>query len=586
MISEQKTQVWVAIIQIVVIIALALAFYTGPSKLLKALDEGTNSISASVLAGTYKATNGNEDPKSAVIAAANDTWVMFVHRPWQILEFGSIKMAEKHEDKILSMTPKSKARQAYIEKLGKDEEHFTTDWGVKRTGYLMFSFIPNLILFLVIFLLCILIWAYKILTIIFCIMGIFVFICALVPMFGGIRLLQNWGAKVIGSAAITIIVSFFLAVVFAFNTAVFKMIDVYGLMIVIILQVVIAVVIYVKRESLFELFTMVRLAASGSVPVNKQMRRDANIENRVMEYTRGLNLRRNKGSYSEDYDSGYDSNSSTYSEDKMKKRSSEYRKAEAPKPTYNGEVVGFKELYNEIEEDTRNDNESFKQLMKKAEEILERQYQILKESAEEKAQKLGKAPEYHSFVHKVNTREALGAKRFDNREVIAVASQLQRVLRAGGRTEDVYNSFEKEKNMEVKRPKNLVEVQIGQEKIDIDKDEAQKIEIHDISSKYTNEFNNDYSKKYDPQFMEELIKTHGHKQVRFMLDKMKEIQSKDKNIYNPAGYLVKGLKNNERDEVKPKANIKPKDNIKPKPNIKPKANIKPKTNIKMRGGED
>jgi hypothetical protein len=545
MLSEQKTQVWTAMIQIVVVIALAMAFYTGPSEFLKAVDDGTDELSKIVLAGTYKATNKGEDPDKAVMAAANDVWIIFVHRPWQILEFGSVEMAKDYEDKILSLKPKSKARQKIIEDIAKDEEHFTTDWGIKRVGYLIFSFIPNLVLFLVILVLCLLIWAYKILTIIFCLLGIFVFILALIPMFGGIRLLQSWGSKVIGSGAVTVVVSFFLAVVFAFNSAVFKLIDVYGLLVIILLQLVVAAVVYIKRESLFEMFTMVRLAASGAVPVNKQMRRDTNIESKVLEYTRNLGIRRNKGYENE----GYESREGSSSESSIRKGTNQYKEALKSEPSFTGETVSFKDLYNEIEEDTKSDNENFKALMKKAEEILERQYEILTKTAEERAEKLGKEPEYHPFVYKVKTRQALGVDRFDNREIVAAAKELQRVLNAGGSEEDLIRSFEKEKDTKIERPKNLIEIRISDEKVEIDRDEAEKIEIKDLSKDYVNEFNKDYNKNYDPEFMEELIKKYGHEQVRYMLDKMKQIQLKEKSIYNPAGYLIKGLKSNERDNV-------------------------------------
>ncbi len=575
MAAEQRTQIWVAIIQVIIVIALATAFYKGPSGMLDAINEGTNGISKAVLAGTYRATNEGQDPDSAVMAAANNTWYMFVHRPWQILEFGSVEMAKKHEDEILSLPSLSDARQVIIDELAEDEVHFTSDWGIKRVGYLLFSFIPYLILFLIIAVLCLLIWAYKFLTITFILLGIFVFICALIPMLGGIRILQSWLSKVIGSAAITVVVSFFLAIVFAFNTVLYGFIDEYGIFVVVIVQLVIAAVIFFKRESLFELFTMARLAASGAYPVNKQMRRDTNIENRVMEYSRNLNLRRNKNSsyYDEESKDEINSSGSNTSEGSIRNSAKAYNTTNKARQTgipnsdkgLERQTVGFGDLYDEIQEDTKSDNENFKELMKKAENILEKQYELLGKTAEEKAEKLGKEPKHHPFVYKVQTREALGAKKFDDREVIAVAKQLQRTINAGGSAEDLVKGFENSKDFEVSRPKNLIEIKIGEESYKIDRDEAKKIEIKDISKEYADEFNKDHNKNYDPQFMEEIIKKYGHTQVRYMLDKMKEIQLKEKSINNPAGYMIKGLKNNHRDSVGKKT---------------------PEGNINMRGNKD
>lgn len=547
-IQDQKVQIWVALIQTVIVVALAMYFFTHPMDLLKNVDEGSKALSQLVLAGAYKAGhNGNSSQNSAVMAAANDIWMMFVHKPWQLLEFGDTSLAGKEEKNILSYPPGAKERKEHIKRLAKDNKHFTPDWGAKRLGFMIFYLPAMLAMALCILFLCLLILAYQLLTILYALFGVFVFVIALIPFFG-ISVVKVWLSKIIGSSGIKVVVCFCLGIMFAFNSALFKVADVYGWIVLLFLQIVIVFVIVWKKDSLFDFFTAIRLAPQNTQAFNRQLRRDPNVEGKIREYAKNTKIPRIRRSNSKE--PVYKSKEEKKKEENTAKEKwskppieRQHDKDKSKDPGFDPSVYNNQLYYSEPQEDTKNNHGSFKQLMKKAEEILQKQYELSKSAAENKAEKMGKEPEYTPWVHKVNTREALGAPKFEQKEIVAAARELERVLKAGGRPEDLYSQEVQKTQHSVQRPNSVMEIIVNGQKTVIDIEEADKIEQKDMSEEYVREFNRNYDTKYDKAFMEKLIRKYGQYQVREILDRMKELQAKNGHIKNPAGYLTQSLKN-------------------------------------------
>ncbi len=567
-IQNQKTQVWVAIIQTALIVAIALYFFNNPMQILKQVDNGSKAISKSVLAGTFKANNSGASPESAVMAAVDNIWSAYVHQPWQMLEFGNMEMAKREENKILSLSPGSKERKEYIKKLAEDEKHFTPDWGVKRLGLQIAYAIPLILIFAVIAIMCFFMISYQVLTILFTLLGAFVLVLALIPFFG-MKILQNWAAKIIGFASIKVIICFCIGVMLAFMTAIFKLSDQYGWILTLLLVVISVLSIIWKREALLELFTLIRLTPQNPSMINKQLRKDSNVESRINNFMgSGMSgFRKGKTGNPDEKKSKSDAKKPADTSEKIKaEESSEAgdgtKKRKAKKSVSSGDKSGSGQSYtgssgnspnteasysgilNEMNDDQTEDNNNFRQLMKKAEEILQKQYEISKLEAENKADKLQKDPEYSSFVRKADTREALGAPKFEQREIIAVANNLQKIVDAGGSPEELLSRNRTSRSPEDEsRPKDVIGLVVNGQQQSIDRGEAYKIIVQDAAKDYTNEFNQEYNKKYDDKFFEDLIKRYGQQNVRQILSRMKEVKEKEGNIKNPAGYLTQSLKN-------------------------------------------
>lgn len=631
-VQDQKTQVWVAILQTAIIVAIAMYFFTSPTEMLQQVDKGSKAISTSVLTGTYKSVNNGASPDSAVMAACNNIWYIYVHQPWQMLEFGNIEMAKREEQNILKYSPDSEERQEYIEKLSEDEVHFTFGWGWSRIGLILLYLIPILVMFAVIVVLSLLMLAYQVLTLLFTLLGVFVFILALVPFFG-MRLIQNWLSKVLGFAFIKVIVCFALGVMLAFISSIFSISDQYGWLLTVILEVMVVVTIFWKRNELVELFTIIRLAPQNPSMINRQIRRDANVEGKINDFmgarltgfrdrkslkdresnaempakqnkadkklskaipensdgktekvkpdgtvdsekTGAIKSRNavgngktektrsagagDKGKTDKagaagavDMDKADKAGSGgTIGKGKTEKIEAGVKSVKAAHPSSERKQTGvpagqdYNRVFSEMSQDQSEDNNNFRQLMKKAEEILQKQYEISKLESENKAEKLNKEPEYSSFVQKVDTREALGAPKFDQREIIATAQNIKRISASGGRPEELLRRDGKgEVQNKQDRPRDVISLVVNGQQQSLDRNEAYKIIVQEASKEYSQEFNQAYGKRYDDKFFDGLIKRYGQQNVRQIMNRMKEIKEKEGNIKNPAGYLTQSLKN-------------------------------------------
>lgn len=569
LVQDQKTQVWVAILQTAIIAAIAIYFFTNPAGVLQQVDKASKEISSIVLTGTYKATNEGATPSSAVIAASNQIWYIYVHQPWQMLEFGNISIAKQYEKQILSLPPSSDERKALIKSLAKDKRYFTAEWGAKRLGFELLYLIPLLIILIIIAILCALMIIYQFLTVFFTMFGVFVFIMALVPFFG-VRIIQNWASKIIGFAGIKIIVTFCLGIMIAFITTIVEQTQEYGWIMTIVLEVAVVAGIIMKKDAIFEAFTNMRLAPGNPGLFNKQLRRDYNVEPKTNEISTkavkgsgkltwgamkgvGRILKRRKDDAEETGEEEPVNEVSGKSAKMLGTGSiNENKRDDAASSKASGNRhYSETTLSNGLQEEKSdgNDNDNFRQLLKKAEEILEQQYELQKTAAEEKAEKVNKVPEYPSFVNKVDTREKLGAPRFDQREVISVAQELDRVTKAGGKPEDLINKDAEQSDRKATNPTSVMEIVINGQKETVDRQEAYKVVTDNAAKEYTKEFNQDYDKTYDPKFMEEVISKFGMQNTREMLDKMKDIRGRDGGIKNPAGYLTQSLKNKVRDDT-------------------------------------
>ena len=111
----------------------------------------------------------------------------------------------------------------------------------------------------------------------------------------------------------------------------------------------------------------------------------------------------------------------------------------------------MKEAADEIKKATKEMNQYYK----KAELLLQKQYEKSKKESEEKAKRQGGTPHYGEFVRRTEAVRGLGAGLFEQRDIAATARILQRIDQKGGDMDRVILGSEKELYAQVKRPENL-----------------------------------------------------------------------------------------------------------------------------------
>lgn len=468
--QRQTIQVWIAFFQTVVILALAIFYFTHPVQVITQVENGTKEISKMVLAGT---STGGKTGTAATIKASNEIWDVFVHKPWVYLEFGNKTLAEQQTAKVLSMSP-GKERTSLFKDLEKRGLFSSTNMGVKRLGFEIMYLIPMLVSFLILAALCLLVLGFQFLTIIIFLFGVIVFVLALIPSIGP-KVLGNWILKVAAAAGTKIILVFFLSMLIAFNSALFTHAEEKGWLVTLLLQLIIYVIIYLKRNDFIDMFMVMKqtiqnpaaanriVARAGegmyALPgemrrsyANRHMRRREEPEERPS--TMYDNFESSEREESSEGSYGNSASGKTYERIIVEAPESSKSFEDTVNDYDNDGIVDSMEKGGSNHPGSQNNNYEMKQLLKRAEEVLQKQVEILKQEAEIKARRKGTDPEYDPRVRKAETREKMNLPRFESKEIQSMAKQIERVERAGGNANDLVKS----KHVEIERPKNVISI--------------------------------------------------------------------------------------------------------------------------------
>lgn len=585
-IKDQKTQIWMAMLQTVLIVAIGVYFFAQPVQFVNNLDNVSQDLSQMVLTGVYKSTNNGDTPDSAVEAVCNNIWVMFVHEPWQMLEFGDKTLAAKQEDSILKLQPESTERQKIINDIAKDKEHFQSIWGLERLAMVFLYTIPLFVMWLILAILALLILVYNVLLVVTAAMGPFIILLSIIPFFG-FKLLGNWFGKLLSYAMMKLVVSFVITITFCMMTSIYTVGEKlkYGWVVIIILQVVMMFAVYWKRDKFIDMITALRqIPQGGHHAISKELKKNVNIEARLKK------IRRNNGddvnSNRQDKTLGrfkrrsnmtnetsvphgkYENNSSNYyRENNSNKNGSEPQNNEnvngsntnksSPNnrtdlknaPASNNVAVAKMtddalsnyddSMIEELKVGQKNqssNNKRLKELVDRAEEILEKQYEKSKIESEEKANKTGSKPKYTKFVLDAMDRQKMRLPKFEERQKMALVNDMRRILKAGGNIDGIYaNESEVSEEIQVQRPEDIISNMDNKKEV-----ESTYVPKVDSIKEYTKEFNESYGTNYSKQFMGNMINKYGQDNVRRSMDYMKKINEVQP-INTPASYLRTSL---------------------------------------------
>jgi len=548
MIKNQKTQVLMTLVKMICILVLALIFFRQPTAMLKGVDSLSKGIGQAALEGTYKATMDGKSSSSATESITTNLWLMFVHKPWQVLEFGSTSVAEEYEDEILRLSPDSDERQDIINEIAEDDIHFQPNLGLKRLAIMILYFAIFIVLAAVIIAFCFLIIGYQFLMLIYAIAGPLALLLALIPSFG-FNTVKSWGGKIIGYGSMKAVLSLIIAVLFSFLISTYELTDKYGILMVSLIQISLLGIVWYKRESLLDGFLKFA-SATKEIPsaqnLNRAFRQDMSIENGIRDWNRRRQQLKDKNN-NEYYETTTEGGNELTSLKSSKSSNSPYNKSQKNKKGNNRD---FNEGYHEFESGRENRidgiNGSLNESRKIAEEVLEERYRSSKHQSEDRAQALGKDPEYSNWVKTVMNREEMNLPKFDEREKQAVVNQIRQAEAVGIDIKDIETLEEKEDmNKYIKRPSGI-EVDRPSE-VEVP-EQPKKLSNKEASMQYVNTFNSTFDKGYNNEFMESLVTSYGQENVGTVINDMVRINKENK-IKNPAGYLMKSLNNNKQHDA-------------------------------------
>lgn len=468
--ANRQAQAVSGLLQILLIVTLAFIFYNHPVEMMKTAGDVTEAVSDAVMEGPYNAVNGNSTNTSMEGKVAVLVWNLMVHKPWQTAEFGSIEKAEVYEDEILKLAPESVERKELVEKLAKEQGLFSKSlmYQLERIFILLVLGIMNLIIFLFLTAFCVLIVGYQFLILIYMLLGIFVFLLALIPYFS-IELVKRWAYRILSACGTKILLAFFLSLLLVFMDAMYKFIDTKGLLFTLFMIIVIIAMVYIKRKEILGLFTGFR-AGNLTIPgayqtMNRAFDQDLNmVHNLNTAYT----MRKQ-----DEQEAATLSRSSRRSklESKSMEASEESSDSAGKAATRPGTRAAMEGVHSRRESMSNQESaggelktaagsiarstQDMSRYFKKAEDLLQKQYEKSRTEAEETGERKGIEPEYGDFVRRTNAVRSLGAGQFDQRDVSNLARIIQLVEKRGGNLDELVVGSTAELHREVRRPANL-----------------------------------------------------------------------------------------------------------------------------------
>jgi ABC-type multidrug transport system fused ATPase/permease subunit len=395
-VKKQRADFFSSVVQIIVVIALAYLYFNNPLMLLKGVDNVVNNVSTTILTARPDISGqtpsdyytGKLDVKdTGVVAVANNLWEQYIHRPWRIMEFGDSDIADEYEDKVLTYAPGSDQREELINEVEETTGLSTKDLSVKRLGLIIMYLIPMLVNLLLMGALCVLAIGYQFLILIIFMGGIFIFMIALIPSVGT-NIVKNWAIKLIGTAGMKILISFLLIIMISFNEALYLFGNDNGWMAALIIQLVIYIIIYIKRESIMEVFMVAKDALQNPKKAAERLGKMKSMEASKL----------------------------TNSTQNMKTAFSKVR----------GSYSGVKTIAAAKAGDFKEKSVDLKQ-KKNASQYLDKKYNWHKQYAEKKAIEKGTEPHYNNFVRKIMEREKNNEKRYTEDELNNVSKRFNNV---------------------------------------------------------------------------------------------------------------------------------------------------------------
>lgn len=250
---------------------MAALLATNTSWLIKMDEEITASFSDYVAA----AITGSSSGSGYAVDVAGQIWSTQVHQPWLTLEFGKYNYSESDIKALLNdLDPDSEPREEFVK--SKNESNTAAFAESMRWERLVFTFlylIPLLIKCLIVNAIVLLQLAFRVVKVFLYLLGIPVMILSLVPQLGGTKIIESWIKKIFEMSFMVVILSFTLSVILWFDGILWGFAGSMGWLTVIILQMGIAVVIFLFRNKILGIMETVQNVVRNPAPAAAQIRR-------------------------------------------------------------------------------------------------------------------------------------------------------------------------------------------------------------------------------------------------------------------------------------------------------------------------
>lgn len=255
------------------VMLLATILTTQTAAFVAVVDDLTRGVSQAIVHAVYNIGGGDDvgDTTSYAADVVGSMWDILVHKPWVTL---NLEGEERLTEKLLVENPQSEERIKIIQEELKNTTNtlFTKNKPGEQVGLLLLYTVPLLLKCGVYICIGGLQLAFRVLTVLLALFGIIVLFLALVPQLGGTRLIGSWVRKLLEIQINIIVLSLVLSVIMLLDKLLYKYVEPWGWIIVIILQTILCVVIFLMRNQIFTLSKTVGQVVSQPAALQKMER--------------------------------------------------------------------------------------------------------------------------------------------------------------------------------------------------------------------------------------------------------------------------------------------------------------------------
>jgi hypothetical protein len=454
--TSKRTNIYKNIIAAAIIIGIALGFLNDPTFFLNKMNDMSQYMCNEIIEGSFNKNYKEGSTDGALVTLGNQIWETMVEQPWKLLEFGSQQEAKKNMNEMLKYDPTDDERIKIVEELAETNALFTSEYSYKRLGFVIFYAFAILPMLLVLLIIAGLNIGFQFMVMFFALWAPVVFILSIIPSFG-MNTFLSWFSKEAGFFIIKIALTMFMAILFVFHNEIFNLSDKYGFILVILIQTISTIMVVLMRKKILGFATSVQYGQNG-------VRRSINSKNPIVSQAKSdaRNIKRAGSAVATIPGARWAANKAADIAI-APVAAVAHPVSIAVNKAYDKGVNMYEQGVSAVGDFKGNMSRQIKN-RKIAKEYLWTKYDHEKSAAEQKAKvqskKLGRevAPNYNSFVKEKMNLEKMNARVFSNREINAVAKELQHIQDHGGSVDDLFKTIknpEQEQTKETQRPSNI-----------------------------------------------------------------------------------------------------------------------------------
>lgn len=239
----------------VFVCVLSALITTNASGVLTLTFNLTKSINRDIIASS--STEDEEGGSTYAKTAAGEVWYNLIHIPWLSLEFGNDIPDDKIVNDILKESSDSNKRNDLIEDYENETETkaFSSDRLIERIVLTIIYLIPLLLKALIFMVLSLSQVMYQTLAIFFLVLAPIMLLLTLLPNLG-FPLLTRWMMKILETQIMCIVLTVFLTLLLSLDMWLFNNLSgTLGWLVTVIFQIVIYVIVILKRKEIFSMFS-------------------------------------------------------------------------------------------------------------------------------------------------------------------------------------------------------------------------------------------------------------------------------------------------------------------------------------------